>query len=351
MLSTDAATHAMRIPDLVGNDDTDVTRLMLEAKFWAGLTDRQPVDYLRRLPEGGMLLFVAPGSRLPSLWPELLRRCHDAGLLDAVIVDNGSLDATGEIVGREAAWARVVLTGKNNGFGRGCNIGFAQVTSPYAIFINPDAVVEPDALRTMLKFMEQHGQVGIVGPAIIEGEAGEIGELQVTGECPTPVKILRAALPVLRNPSLTRPIVPGSAPSRTGWVCGAALMIRTDLMKRLRGFDPRFFLYWEETDVCKRAEEAGFETWALGSAIAHHVGGASSSSDDTRIGGCIAKHYFQSRYYYMVKHHGRLAATIAEIGEFMLLGMLSLVDVARGRGLQRLRPRMQAPLLSEPGSA
>ena len=50
----------------------------------------------------------------------------------------------------------------------------------------------------------------------------------------------------------------------------------------------------------------------------------------------------------MIKHHGKLAATIAELGEFVLLGMWALVDVARGRGLDRLRPRMQVPLLSQP---
>jgi GT2 family glycosyltransferase len=279
---------------------------------------------------------------------EAARRCYDEQVLDIVIVDNGSRDDTQKVIQREANWARVVLTGKNNGFGRGCNIGFAQVSSPYTIFINPDAVVEPEAIRTMLQFMEQHPKVGIVGPAIVEGEANGIGELQVTGERLTPAKMLRAALPLLRYPAISHPIMPGSAPSPTGWVCGAVLMIRTDLMKRLNGFDPRFFLYWEETDLCHRVEEAGFDVWAVGNAVAHHVGGASSSPDDTRIGGCIAKHYFQSRYYYMVKHHGRLAATIAEVGEFVLLVMRSLVDVARGRGLYRLRPRMQAPLLSQP---
>jgi GT2 family glycosyltransferase len=160
--------------------------------------------------------------------------------------------------------------------------------------------------------------------------------------------ILQGALPLVRSSAITHQIVPGSAPSRTGWVCGAVFMIRTDLMKRLHGFDPRFFLYWEETDICKRAENMGFETWAHGTAVAHHVGGASLSIDDTRIGGCIAKHYYQSRYYYMVKHHGRFAATIAELGEFLVLSMLSIIDVARGRGLRRLRPRMQAPLFSEP---
>lgn len=279
---------------------------------------------------------------------EAARRCYDAQLLDVVIVDNNSVDATRDIIGREADWARLILSGKNNGFGRGCNLGFEAVTSPYTVFINPDAVVEPEAIQTMLRFMGRHPRVGIVGPAIIEGDKDGVTELQDTGQRPTPWTILRHAVPFLGGQSISWPIVPGSDPARTGWVCGAVFMIRTELLKRLNGFDPRFFLYWEETDLCKRADDMGFETWALGTALAHHVGGASSSLDDTRIGVCIAKHYFQSRYYYMVKHHGRLAATIAEVGEFLLLAMRSVVDVVRGRGLCSLRPRLQAPLLSQP---
>ena len=276
------------------------------------------------------------------------RRCYDEQVLDAVIVDNNSTDATREIIGREAAWARLVFSDRNKGFGRGCNIGFAHVTSPYTIFINPDALVEPEAIRTMLRFMEQHPGAGIVGPAMHCGEYDGETVLQHTGDRATPWTILRSSLPFLRGRSNSWQIVPGSAATRTGWVAGAVLMIRTDLMRRLHGFDPRFFLYWEETDLCKRAEDMGFETWALGTAVARHVVGASSPLDDTYFGSAIAKHYLQSRYYYMVKHHGRLAATIAEIGEFVLLGMRSLVDVARGRGLRQLRPRLQASLLSMP---
>ena len=275
-------------------------------------------------------------------------RCHAAGLLDAVVVDNGSTDATQDILARGARWARVLLTGRNNGFGRGCNIGFAQVTSAYTIFINPDAVVEPEALQTMLRFMEDNPRVGIVGPAIIEGEHGVDGELQVTGERPTPAAVLRAALPWPRKQALVRAIMPGSDAQRTGWVCGAVFMVRTELMRQLHGFDPRFFLYWEETDVCRRAENAGYETWVVGRAVAHHVGGASSSPDDTRIGGCIAKHYFQSRHHYLRKHHGVVAAAAAELGEFALLAVRASMDAVRGRGWTRLRPRLQAPLMSLP---
>jgi hypothetical protein len=276
------------------------------------------------------------------------RRCYDANLMDAIIVDNGSRDDTPAIVQHETRWARIVLTGTNHGFARGCNVGLELVASPFTVFINPDAVVEPEAIRIMLQLMEQRPEVGIVGPAILEGEEAANAVLQDTGERPTPWTILRNALPMKRREAISRPIVPGAAPFRTGWVCGAVFMIRTELLKRLHGFDPRFFLYWEEMDVCKRAEQAGFETWAVGAAVAHHVGGASSSPDDTRIVGCIAKHYFQSRYYYTIKHHGWLAATLAEVGEFVLVGLRALVDALLGRGLKRIRPRMQARLLSTP---
>lgn len=68
-------------PDLVGVDEEEFERVLIEAKFWAPLTDRQPVDYLDRLPAEGpsVLLFVAPDERIAILWPELRRRAEDAG--------------------------------------------------------------------------------------------------------------------------------------------------------------------------------------------------------------------------------------------------------------------------------
>jgi GT2 family glycosyltransferase len=275
------------------------------------------------------------------------RRCREAGLLDAVVVDNRSTDATREILEREAAWARVVLAETNHGFGRGCNLGFALVATPYTVFLNPDAVLEPPALATMLEFMERTPRAGIVGPAIVCGDE-QISALQHTGPCPTPWTMLRDATPFLRRRSALRTIVPGSPPARTGWINGAALMIRTGLMRELGGFDPRFFLYWEETDLCKRVLDRGFDIWALGAALAHHVVGESSRSAGRRMGRVLARHYFESRYYYMVKHYGWPLATAAELAEFVLQALDRAADAARGRPAERWWARLQAPLLGMP---
>ena len=273
------------------------------------------------------------------------RRCRDANALEFVFVDNNSKDSTPEVLRSQADWAEVLITGENNGFGRGCNIGLARVKTPYTLFLNPDAQIEPEAVETMVAFMDAHPEVGIVGPATLVEEQHPY---QATSSLPTPWSVFRSSVPLIAPVGDARHIVPGSSPFQTGWVCGAVFMIRTELARQLGGFDPRYFLYWEEMDLCHRAEDMGFQTWALGEAVAKHTGGASSVDDETRFAGCIGEHFYQSRRYYMIKHHGWLAATLAELGEFALLCVRTGADVLRGKGIGRIRPRLQAPLLSQP---
>ena len=84
-------------PDLVCRDDKGDERLLIEAKFWAGLTDNQPNGYLKRLRQGGVLLFVAPEARLDTLWPELERRAKKGGFEWPADADDGrSVDVGGK---------------------------------------------------------------------------------------------------------------------------------------------------------------------------------------------------------------------------------------------------------------
>ncbi|MEN6622336.1 MAG: hypothetical protein ABFD50_12380 [Smithella sp.] len=85
------------IPDLVGKDSSGQAVVFGEAKFWAGLTDNQPVTYLQRLKnkQGGILFFLSPARRFNTLWPELVRRCNNAGLTTEIQEENsGSTVAT-----------------------------------------------------------------------------------------------------------------------------------------------------------------------------------------------------------------------------------------------------------------
>jgi hypothetical protein len=272
-----------------------------------------------------------------------MKRSHDKGLAECVVVDNDSRDGTVEYLRAQHSWITVIESDANIGFGRGCNLGAREARTPYLLFINPDADLEPEALANLLEFLEHRPKAGLAAPAIVAPD----GELQETGALPTPWRVLRAAA----GRAIPRKIQPGEQAFPVEWICGAAVLIRRSLFESLGGFDPRFFLYFEETDLCKRAREQGAEIWAVGEAVANHLDGAVArrTGRDLYLG-CIAQHYFESRYYYLAKHHGRLAAIATEVGELIILAMRAVPRFLRGRSNESLHIRLGSPICREPAA-
>jgi GT2 family glycosyltransferase len=280
------------------------------------------------------------GATLASIKPS-----RDARLIDVVVVDNDSRDGTPEHVHESFPWVRVIQAGDNLGFGRGCNLGFEHVETPYTLFLNPDATLSQEALETLLSFMQPRPKVGMCAPAIREAD----GTLQVAGVLPTPMGLIRDAIGLRGYPAI-RDIQIGGEPFRTNWLCGAILLVRSGVFRAVKGFDPRFFLYFEETDLCRKVMNEGFELWAVGTAFAEHECGASTKQSGVSMAHqCIGEHYYRSRFYYLIKHHGWLAATLTEVGTIPLLGLRALFKRSLGRTDNgEFKERLAAPILRLP---
>ena len=279
-----------------------------------------------------------------------MRKCFDAAAMDCVVVDNASKDRTAQMLSGYKDWAGIVLSSENSGFGRGSNLGLSQVQTEYTMFLNPDAVMEPEEVRKLLNFMDANPRVGVCGPSTLVGPSLDTATYQIVGRRTTPADLVRETLSFMAPTDLATYVEPGMQPFQTGWVCGAIMLVRTSHIRSIGGFDPRFFLYWEEVDLCKRIADSGLEVWVYPDAMSWHLGGVSSSQDSGRINGCIAEHFFQSRRYYLVKHHGWLAATLGELGELCVVGARTLWDLVRGKGADRIKPRLRAPLFSIPAA-
>jgi GT2 family glycosyltransferase len=157
------------------------------------------------------------------------------------------------------------------GFGANLNKGIALTSAELVVSANPDAVPEPRAVATLLRFMEAHPRCGIAGPQMVFPD----GRWQPSRRrFPTVIGTvvrrtpLRLVVPQRRHFHLDES--PPSSPVEADWMLGGFLMLRRSMLEELGGFDEGFRLYGEDIDLAYRAMRAGWERWYVPEAVVRH---------------------------------------------------------------------------------
>ncbi len=233
----------------------------------------------------------------------------DGMQVKVVVVNNRDNAQELEASVHERGPAICVHNDTNVGFGAACNQGAALGDAPLILFLNPDALLHPGYFKHVVAFMAEpaNADIGILGPAI-EGNDGRIAETCA----PLPTRINLAT----RTLGLTRGFLPADDHARSGsvgQVMGAVLMIRRAVFSELGGFDARFFLYYEDVDLCARAAARGYATYYLTSARATHIGRVSSSQDT----GMSLALFLRSRFTYARLHFGILSEAMLVLLSFV----------------------------------
>ncbi len=272
-----------------------------------------------------------------------LYQLYKQGYLKVVVIDNHCNDGVQELLHAECKWVIVKAMEENLGFGYGCNAGFSLIHSEYTLFLNPDATICGDSIQKLVTFLDEFPNIAMTGPAIKEGN-----QLQKAGYMPLPIFGKKS---FINDFSEVREIKPNHKPFRTTWLCGAVLMVRSDIFQNLGGFDDKFFMYYEETDLCMRMSNAGYELWTNGMAIAKHIGGVSAKiTNKALVDGCIAEHYYKSRYYFFKKNFGMANAILHDFIDLVeiILNSLKLLVYGRKNAFDLLLIRFKSPFFTEP---
>ncbi len=244
-----------------------------------------------------------------------VQRAFPGARTDMVIVDNDSGDGSFDMLrdaARDNGWTeggavRVIQSGHNGGFGAGNNVGIragmADGEAPdYVYLLNSDAFPAQDAILMLIRALIADPSAGIAG-SYIHGEDGTPHETafrfpSILSEFEDAARIG----PISR--ALDRHKVPLPMPTRTmavDWVAGASMMIRRDVLDRIGLFDEAFFLYFEETDLCRRAARAGFRTLYVPESRVAHIGSVSTGMKSRAR---VPSYWFDSRLHYFTKSHG-----------------------------------------------
>jgi len=241
-----------------------------------------------------------------------------------LVVDSGSTDGGPAAIRDRFPEVEVHELGENVGFARGVNHGLALTDAPFVLLLNPDATLEPDALRRMVDRLNADESLGAVGPRLQDRR----GELQPTaqrfpslgGELARTWSRLAAPLRLQRDDERVEEADP------IDWLSGACLLMRRAALEEVGPLDPGFFLYFEETDWFRRAGEAGWSCALCAEASVVHAGGGCAEQASGGRSRRLDVHFRASRSRYFRKHHGRLVAGAVET----LHGLRSLRERLRG---------------------
>jgi GT2 family glycosyltransferase len=244
---------------------------------------------------------------------ELLRACLQSALVagqlldrafEIIVVDNASGDGSVEMVRQAFPSVRVIANGTNAGFAAATNQGIRESRGRQVLLLNPDTTTAPDVLRILTSFLDEHPEVGAVGPRLV----GADGVQQIS--CfPLPTLArelwrlfhLDAIAAVGRYPQR---VLGSSEPQRVESVQGACLLVRRDALAEIGLLDERYFIYTEEIDLCRRLLDSGRQIYWVPGAVVVHYGGASTSQVSARM----FLELYRSKVQYFRKHTGALGA-------------------------------------------
>ncbi|UCH09266.1 MAG: glycosyltransferase [Fidelibacterota bacterium] len=207
-----------------------------------------------------------------------LSRCRFDGTVEVILVDNNSSDGTVEMVPRRFPQVRLIKNRRNVGYAAALNQGLTASTGEMILFLNPDTILEEQTLQVLVDYLQEHPQVGCVGPKILNSD----GSFQLASRRSFP-----AAWVAFCHLSGLGRIFPrsrlfgqynytyleSSQTHEVEAVSGSCMCLRREIIDRVGLMDESFFMFWEDTDYCYRIHQAGYQVvYHPATKIVHYKG-------------------------------------------------------------------------------
>jgi len=224
-----------------------------------------------------------------------------------VLADNGSADGSVDASVQAAVGpgVRLLQTGGNLGYGKAANLGASGFEGDWVVVANPDVTWSPGALDELLAAGERWPRAGCLGPAIrtVDGQLYPSARAFPSLGRGTGHALFGWWWP--GNPWTRAYRAEQGAPveGTTGWLSGSCMLLRREAFEMVGGFDPSYFMYCEDMDLCRRLAEAGWSNVYVPSAVITHLGGQATS----RVAGPMLREHHRALYRYLSRQYAGTA--------------------------------------------
>lgn len=259
----------------------------------------------------------------------LLSACLDSlltqsyGNIDIIVVDNDSSDDTVDLLLKHYPQIQLIANTTNLGFGNANNLALKHAKGDYIALLNPDATLPTNCIELAVQHMESNPEVGMGGGLLqnqhLEWQPSARKFPSLLNEW---LVLSGLANRFSKNRffgRFDRSWADPHEPAIVDWVPGAFAILRRNLINQINLFDPRFFLYYEEVDLCRRIYKAGFCVKYWPDLMITHIGGASSETVGelafSNLGKQLVLWRMRSQLLYYRKWHGLAYAWLVMISE------------------------------------
>lgn len=217
---------------------------------------------------------------------------------EVIVVDNASSDGSRDWIAGAFSAVRLIANPENTGFSTANNLGVRVSRGEFVLFLNSDTVVPPGALDGLLAKLKSDRSIGAAGPALVHGPRSyqvSFGRSVNFGAQFWQKLVLNPYHKVRRKR--------GGKDRTVGWLSAACLLCRRTAFEQAKGFDERFFIYFEDIDLCYRMRKAGWNLVHVPGIRVFHEGGATTSPRAA----ASRFEYRRSQLYYYRKHNSRVS--------------------------------------------
>lgn len=229
--------------------------------------------------------------------------------LEVILIDNNSSDGSVECISKDFPQVVIIANDINKGFSSANNQGISCAKGKYFILLNPDTYILPGSIDALLEFMEKNSSVGVAGPRLVTQNLipmkshfafpslkRDFMENVFLDFFHAPFSLLSYLLGKLKQ----------KKPIAVDWITGACLALRRELIDDIGLFDERFFLYYEEVDLCYRAHKKGWKIFFIPYCDIIHYGGQSTKK---KLAFSLTES-FKSKYYFFKKNYSADKASL-----------------------------------------
>lgn len=259
------------------------------------------------------LSIAIPSWNTRELLDQCLESVHknsDGLLREIIVVDNDSGDGSADMVAAKYPRVRLIRNRVNVGFAGACNLAYRRSTGRYFMLLNSDTIVLDDALKAMVRFMDQHRDAGAAGCKLLNCD----GSLQRSCSC-FPGLLTELFDAMYLSKLFPRSRVFACYPMsfwnfdhtrEVDFAGGSCLIVRREAVSEVGLLDEEYFMYTEEADWCYRMWDHGWAVYFYPGAQVTHLGGESARE----FGNGIHLNLYTSRNRFILKHRGRAAASV-----------------------------------------